>query len=341
MIPIYNGRKMSADAVASEPWGSAFLKELDLVVAANVFREETETFRTSDHQLGLRVAERCLPLDGAADSAFMGLVAMSAFSRNDDPEWQQAAETLAAMPRGHWQVWSDGQGFDIWCSNGMGAINGRSGNTFQSRSSRAPGLDGLEAYAATLSRIVYESRQRMRTEIASRTAELVSVEIGQTWKNVSILHQDWSNVAYMGRGLEDGTRKDAWRFRASRRGKKSDLLLNEAGVIAFLDLPWTMPEAYRTDDGVDRTTSLRERRVAAAQKAFDLASSDMAFDFAYGSKAPFTMDGDRLERDVFDGTSRVGSIAVDFVPGTDEIASSRYDPSRLIARNVAQSRAAA
>jgi hypothetical protein len=332
-IDIYNSTKPVAADLAGEPWGPAFLREMDLVVAANVFRNRLDRdFFAGYDPVGLRVAERCLPLDGGADPRFMGVVALSMYMQRDDPAWQEAARTLAAMPRGRWQIWSDGQGFDLFCATGQGRISTPSGSKFQLRRSRAPGLDLLHAYAAVLSRMVYEAHCRIGDEILARTVRDVDLKVGQTWKDKRIDGREWRNVKFTGIDDERFGGVRSWRFEVSRQGSRKTYFLKADSLRHLLDLPWIMPETYAVEDGVDRTTTLYERRSVAAQAAFDAMSPLFGFDSRHGSRAGFVQEGDRLERDVLEVDAVRGSFVVEFAAGTDVVEDASFVPGTAIAR---------
>jgi len=332
-IDIYNSRNPSAEDFAGETWAPAFLHEMDLVVAANVFRNRLDRdFFAGYDPVGQRVAERCLPLDGGADPRFMGVVALSMYTRHDDPAWQEAAQALAAMPRGHWQIWSDGQGFDLFASSGTGRICTPSGNKFLARRSRGPRLDLLNAYAAVLSRMVYQAHCRIGDEILARTVRDVDLKVGQTWKDKRIDGREWKNVKFTGVDDERFAGERAWRFEVSRQGSRKAYFLKGDSLRHLLDLPWIMPEQYVVDDGVDRTSSLYERRTIAANAAFDVASKDFGFDSHHGSRAGFVQEGDRMERDVLEIDAVRGSFVIDFVAGTDAVETASFVPGVPIAR---------
>lgn len=332
-IDIYNSRNDGVEDFAGEAWAPEFFREMDLVVAANVFRNRLDRdFFAGYDPVGLRVAERCLPLDGGAESRFMGVVALSMYTRHDDPAWQEAARALAAMPRGHWQIWSDGQGFDLFAASGTGRICTPSGNKFLTRRSRAPGLDLLNAYAAVISKMVYETHCRIGREILARTVRDVDLKVGRTWKDKRIDGREWKNVKFTGVDEERFPGERGWRFEVSRQGSRKAYVLREDSVRQLLELPWIMPEQYVVDDGVDRTSTLYERRTIAANAAFDVACGSFGFDSHHGSRAGFINEGNRLERDVYEIDVVRGSFVVDFEPGTDVIASSEYLPGRNVAR---------
>lgn len=332
-IDIYNSRKPSASDFSELPWGPVFLREMDLVVAANLFRSRTENdFYAGYDPVALRVAERCLPLDGDAQPRFAGVVALGMYTRRDDPAWQEAARGLAAMPRGHWQVWSDGQGFDVFAATGDGRITTGSGQKFTHRHSRSPGLDQLNAYAIVLSKMVYEAHTRIGHEILARTIRDVDLEVGRTWKDVEIDCRMWKNVRFVGTDDERYAGVRAWKFEVSRQGSRRSYFLKADALRVFLGLPWIMPEEYVTDDGIDRTSSLQERRTVAANEAFDEVAPGLGFDSRRGSRAAFVHEGDRLERDVFDGDRVTGSFVVRFVATTDEVLDAAFVPGRPIAR---------
>jgi len=332
-IDIYNSRKPTASDVSDLPWGPAFLREMDLVVAANVFRSRTESgFYAGYDPVALRVAERCMPLDGDAEPRFAGVVALSMYTRRDDPAWQEAARALAAMPRGHWQAWSDGQGFDVFAATGDGRITTGSGQKFSHRHSRSPGIDQQNAYAIVTSKMVYEAHCRIGQEILARTIRDVDLEVGRAWKDVEIDCRTWKNVRFVGIDDERYAGVRAWKFEVSRQGSRRSYFLKADALRVFLGLTWIMPEEYVVDDGIDRTSSLQERRTVAANEAFDEMAPGLGFDSRRGSRASFVQEGDRLERDVFDGDRVTGSFIVRFVADAHEILDAAFVPGRPIAR---------
>ncbi|QAY80325.1 hypothetical protein [Sphingosinicella sp. BN140058] len=343
--------RIEAAYLEGQPWGQAFLREMDLVIAANEFESICQGFVLYDAVLEQRVAAFCRPLDPTVEERFLGVISLEQLG--DEPAWmtlKRALASLAEQPRGHWAVYEQAGRFDSYMSNGVGGTDTASGEKFLSATPAAPNLSFDETFPHVYGYEVYKRRSRIRDEIITASAAAANVQPGRVFKDVRLSGATWSNVTFVGVMPNYFVgRTNAYKVRATRRGVRAhEFVLEPKAFFSIAKLQPVMPAAYVDDGNRARLQTVGERRGAAAQSLWDrLLSTDTSeasraealavFDRLatarfgpYASRASFRSEGDQMSRPAYetDGTDRPArshTFIVRFRPGSDVITSASIE----------------
>lgn len=338
-------KSLSKEDIQDLPWGAAFLREFDLVLAANVLHELERQSLLSDDLLGQRIAAFCQPLDLGLEPKFLGVAPIPEVpGQTQHASLQMMLDELAVYPRGHWAIIQQGDKFGAWMANGVGGISAPSGNKFNYSSPDAPGLNFEDHYAAVLSTMVYDQRNKVTQEIVDLALNNLNLVKDAKFKNMVFSGRTWTNVTYMGPSTNyyvGGS--SSYSLIATRPGVSPRRFRFESTPFMRLmgGVP-VMPDAYIDPDNENRLESLREKRSKAAQAVWNRLTADAPleermqvageFDRAdemefhrWGSGARFRVEGDIYYRTAYvsnedDGSPRY-TYTVTFAPGGDRIIS--------------------
>lgn len=320
--------RLSLDLLRGGSFGDAFVREFDLVVAANQFMAVRDGVTVYDNELGLRAAERCAPLDLGLRERFLGIRDVHPIPGAPHAEVEAATEFLMREPRGTWAVFRHhGGGYDSYMADGLGGVCGRTGRRFDMADPEHREINFLSTYAAMLGTPLYHRRDEMRREITRATFEASGAEPGKIARDVLLSGKRYDKVEYVGRDPahpKDGA--DGFGLRCSRRGVRTlQAWTNEAGYVAIFSPPAALPRAYADAFDEERTSSVTERRRPAAQAAYDrlVGEGEVTGVSNRGSKAPFRESGDTFTRAMLrEGDDEfMGTITITFARGSDAVVS--------------------
>jgi len=320
---------LSLDKITDTPWGDAFRREFELVVAANVFNSMQTGETLYNSVLDARLAYHCAPLDGGLKEEFLGVVAVG---QPKDGTWghvrAKIAETLADRPRGAWAVFEMDGKYDAYMADGHGGYGTESGHKFTYTGPDAPSLSFGNLYGAVLSWAEYKTRNRIKDEILAESFKAMDLQPGHAVKDAYMGGKQWSKIEFVKvlKGHYVGP-SDAVQVRCTRRGvKPKDFVMEPHAFIRVFNVPLALPEKYADPDNESRLTTLPEQRQIAADEAFkdEVATNPPANLSHYGSAAPFRAKGDVYTRSLYAGTgddfAKVGEFTVTFEPGSYVIA---------------------
>ena len=251
-------------------FGPDVLTELARVVGANVLHERLTGETVYDDQLTRRCAETCAPLDRGLRETFLGVIDVVPVPDAPYREIPEAVAVLNERPRGSWAIFRHGDGYHAYMANGLGGAACRTGLTFQARSPEAEGLTFLDSYAAVLGMACYEMRGRVNAEISLASFDAAGDLTGRTAADVRLRGKTWARVEILGPSPEiEMEGRPAVLARVTRRGVRAETLaLAPSTCVAILGLDPVLPQAYRAEDGIDRTRTLDERRLEVAKAAY-------------------------------------------------------------------------
>ena len=338
--------RLTRDYFLAQSWGPELVREFDLVIASNILDMLRAKGVLYNDLLDARIAAFCQPLDCDLDIKYLGLIDIPKIEGEMSYEThRRQLAKLANHPRGHWAIYHNGEGFDAWMSNGVGGTSTQSGHKFQHKQADHPFISFEGVYASAFSTMSYYRREEIENDIIFASVEAANLQVGDTFKHVHMKNRTW-NAIYLGTAPSPhDSNKIMFKIRASRRGvKTAEYLLDRRAIFGMLKIDLVMPEAYRDEGNTARCKSLFERRTEAAQGQWDrLIQPDISliermkvvgeFDRAdeaefnaWGSKAPFKVDGDRLYRTAYTQPSDVAgptyTYLVTFAPESDRIISS-------------------
>jgi hypothetical protein len=333
-----------ATHILDQDWGPAFVREFDLVIAANVHHEMKTREILTDVILAQRVASICRPFDLELREKFLGIVDVPlVVGETNHQTLKRLLQDLAQHPRGHWVIFRKNDKFDAWMSDGIGGTATASGEKFAFRDADSPHINFLSAYAAVFSAMIYHRRNAIYEEIAALSFERANITHGSTLKNVELMGKTWSKatlVAVLPNYYVGGT--SAYKFRLTRRGAKAkEIILERRDVFRIFEIEPILPAQYDDPGYQARHQSLHERRTDAAQFLWDRLTNPentiieqmkvlREFDRAdhvqfdrLGSKAPFKSEQDTFSRAAYrdpdPSKSPAFTYRVQFAPGNSDI----------------------
>jgi len=319
-------KRLSADNIKNEPWGPAFLQEMDAVIAQGEFQSLNDGVTLYNDVLNQRVGDYCAKFDLDLVENYLGIIDVNHQTFKYDDDFVELHENIIGAPRGTWAIFQLNGKYDAMMSDGVGGFGALTGRSFDSNSPVGRGLSFREQYGALLSWMIYNRRGEIRNRIIQYSASNAKVELGTIAKNVYMLGKTWSKVELI--SVKNAATPDGntlYEIKASRPGVKlSDKDISAEIFNRIFGVPPTLPLEFEKNDGVDRTLSLTERRIDAAQQAWE--SYDRIIGNAnlrYGSRAPFKQIGNDFTRTVYQGifpeVEAVGEFVVEFSPGSTEI----------------------
>jgi hypothetical protein len=321
--------RFEMEHVRELPWGAAYEREFDLVMAANVMNELRTGETVYNDQMNARLAERLSPLDGALEERYLGVIPVPP-SAEPYRRCDEILAKLAEAPRGHWAVLEMDGKYDAYMSDGIGGTATASGHKFQYSRPDAPRMNFRSLYGEVLSMAAYRRRETMEREITEATFASHRVAVGTTVDDVYMVQKRWKKATYLAPQVEGYPGKVL--VEARRPGVKATKLAVEPGsFVRLFKVPYAMPAAYEGAVIEERLKTLEERRIDAANQALtaELEASPVA------GIAPRTMPGywravgDVMECPIYLAADKPGSpsgrFAVTFAPGDVEVIESAMD----------------
>jgi hypothetical protein len=258
--------RLSREQIALTPWGAPYLRELDLMMAAN----ELASFETGrclyNRDFDEACAHRVMPLDGALELKRLADVRIP---KSEDPHRQYVVTeetirtTLRDAPRGYWAVFYDGQGYDAYISNGIGGVDTESGHKFQYRSANAPPFNDAALYATIISMITYLRRNQIRNAIIAESVKAAGIKPGTIATDKRLGSHTYSRVVFDGVevGYYSGS-GDAYRVTGHRRGvKPKSYIVTDAALSTLYDVAMVMPAQFDDAGNADRVIDIVKPRI--------------------------------------------------------------------------------
>lgn len=322
-------KKLDRETIGEAPWGSEFLKEVELVVAAAVLHEATTGKTVYDDELNKRVGDFARPLDEEMSEEFLGILEVPP---NEDAPFKRFDDVFAFVSRkqrGAWAILEADGKYDAIMSDGIGGLGRLPGTPFTYTSSKAPAFNARALYGGALGWLVYNERRRIRESLIEASVAAAAIEPGAVAKHVSIGSKDYTKIELV-RKIDDyyAGGGSAFELKGTRRGVRPvGLIVGPEVMMRAFAIPPVLPEGLRPYDGVDRTRSLMERRQAAGQKAWEMldGKDDVA---PLNTTGAFVADSDTLRRIVYKGEGDPepwGEFIVDFESGQDVVRDARIE----------------
>ena len=296
--------------IEAMPGGSEHAREFDLVIAANVLSSRQAKMVLFNDTLNHRVSSFCRPLDTALEPTFHGIISVKPEKERRLWEvFEELQKDLATKPRGHWAIFEQLDHFDVWISNGKGKTETLSGAKFAIDNPNHRLLTFENYHPALYRHAVYYRQDEIEREICEFSIASSGIHQGSRFKNLTLNGVTWSNLEYLGAQTNNDGKPPYYPVRCTRRGVSArEFRLSASQFMRLLDLPYFMPPEYEDPHNNQRLSSLHERRVQAAQNAWDKirreqaevceASGEMDDPHfcSYASRAPFRYDGDVYSR---------------------------------------------
>jgi hypothetical protein len=326
-------RHILRENVEGEPWGTAFLRELDLVVAANVVASDQARTTLYEDQLAARIAARCRPLDRAYREEFLGVVPVPQTAER----WRRVEEALKPLlsrPRGAWAILEMDGGYDVYMANGLGGYGTPSGNKFTYQSRHAPALTADTGYASCLSYMAYRARHALQDRLDEERLDRIDIAPGTVFRDVYMNGKTWNRVTFLGEFLGERGRRVVHLERARRGVRTERVETGRSFKQALAPTRYEMPADLDDADNPSRVSTLGERRHESAQASYEGLAGRIAQRgelSPLGSKGAFLRDGpDRLVRPTYRGLGahavRTGTVEVSFESGTDAVSNVVWTP---------------
>lgn len=241
-------RKITRELIAAKPWGEKFLREMDLVIAANIVEAFKSHQTLYNDLLNNHIATLVAPLDEERVPLKLDVIEVP---ESDQPykRLDKVLEPFKDLPRGHWAVLKMDDKYDAYMADGYGGIGTQSGYKFQNNSASAPDLNEIALYASVLSYMIYDRRNEIENAIWEHTFQEADIKPGQKFKNMPINGRE-SNVTFerIIRGYYVG-KTDAVEVSATRRGVSAKNFVMPVGQFARkLDGEPVLPPEF-VDDG--------------------------------------------------------------------------------------------
>lgn len=260
-------RKITREAIAAEPWGEAWLREMDLVIAANVLESLRSGKTVYSSELRGKLAERCAPLDGGLEERKLTMIRVEP----DEKEWRRvprALEELKGLPRGHWAVLEKDGRYDAYMSDGCGGVATESGHKFTNGRPDAGDLSFLPLYGNVLGYIAYMRRSQIENEIMEHSFRQSGIAPGHVVRDAWIGGKRYSKIEFL--RLREGYyvgQGDAVEVRMTRRGVKAvEKVMPVASFAQLAGVVPVLPPVYDDPGNAERLVA-GFRPSAEAEKA--------------------------------------------------------------------------
>ncbi len=255
------GKDLDIAYVSARPWGAAYLREHDLMIAANEFAAAQTGQALYNAEFDRACAARLLPLDGECEMRRLETVEVPLRDTSRDQHTATQAtirSVLGGAPRGHWAVFRVGDCHDAYVSNGLGGIATESGKKFTYRSDNAPAFRDVEMYAHVLGMMNYLRRNEIRNAIIAHSVASAQVAVGTGVRDVALKGKTWSRVEYAGirAGYYSGG-GDAYTVTARRRGvAPTGFIVADAVLMRIFGIAHVMPPAFEDAGNAERVLDI-------------------------------------------------------------------------------------
>ena len=327
---LINGKKLHISDMQNNDKDKRLLREIELICAVG----ELEALRSGatlyNDQLDLRIGDILVDMDDEVSFNCAGVFEVESSSCD-------AAKSIATMltttPRGTYVILKsmgggyDGiprrLGYDGWMSDGKGHLASHSGHKFTLQNKDAFRLSERSLYSQIWSKISYDLRNHIRSQIEKATADAAAAQfLGQKIARENYLRGiSWTSIT-LEEILPDENR---FAIKVTKRGASKRYKVDAAALTNLLPIVYTLPDEYSDPGNTARRLSLPEQRIAAAKKAWDEFQEQTGFE----ANTPlydesFRVNGDRYTYGLKRTVSRnpytyedAGTFIVDFAPGTD------------------------
>lgn len=260
--------KIRRESVAREPWGEAYLREMDLVIASNIIEALRLGKTLYNDMLNLAVAERCLDLDGGYREERLDIVDVPENAEAPYKALPDAQAFLKELPRGHWAVFRKDGKYEAYMSDGFGGLGVQSGLNFTSNSAYSKAFDPVQLYSHVVSYMVYERRYELLQEIIEFSCAQATVTPGDTFANVYLKGKTYPKMEFL--GMDQSGESSGYLVKATRRGVRPIYVtLDASSFHSLARLDTILPPEYDDPDNAHRLSS--ELRATAAAPALGRA----------------------------------------------------------------------
>ena len=330
---LVNGPSLKIADLEGSDHDRRLLREIELVCAVG----ELESIRSgnllTNDQLNLRIGDILCEMDDEVEFVCAGVFDIESATCEAA---KTLADTLSAAPRGTYAILRsmgggyDGipkrLGYDGWMSDGKGHLASHSGHKFTIQNLDSFRISERSLYSQIWSNVSYNLRDIARKEIQKATSEAAASQfLGQKIARENYIQGiTWTSIT-----LEEVLPDEArFAIKVTKRGASRRFKVDAAALSILLPVVHVLPGKYESSGNAERRLSLPERRIAAAKRAWDdhhertgLTANTPLYDES------FRVAGDRysysLKRTIGRGPytfEEVGTLNVDFVPGTDAVA---------------------
>jgi hypothetical protein len=256
-----NRKPLTRETIAAAAWGAGYLRELDLMVAANELASRTSGNPLYNDPFDLACARRLAPLDG--DLTIERLPDVVVPIADDAQDQHRRTDeivqaTLQGRPRGHYAVFRLADRFHAYISNGAGGIEAADGRTFDSASASAPRFDHDALYVRLISMMIYLRRNQIGSAIIAHSITAAGLLSGRTVTDATVGGKVWSRVVFdktMSGYYSGGG--DAYRVVCHRRGVKPlAMILDSRNLQDLFGVPAVMPAVYDDPGNADRVLDI-------------------------------------------------------------------------------------
>ncbi len=260
-----NARDFQIHHTAGTPWGAAFVRELDLMIAANEMASKIshEPLYNSPfhHALGLRLAA----LDGGAE--LKRLPDVDLVTSGDEITHHREVNalidaTLLDKPRGNWAVFKlsgpEGDRYDAYVSNGCGRAETEACVKFIYSRNTVPAFDDHVMYGHTLSAWAYRRRIEIANRIEEHCVTAAELQVGREVRDIEMNGKTFSRIAYAGpeKGYYSGG-GDKYRVIGRRAGvKPTSYLVDPPMLRRFFGIPLVMPPEFDDAANAERVIDI-------------------------------------------------------------------------------------
>lgn len=234
---------------AGTPWGGAFVREFDLMVAANEMASAETGLPLYNAAMNEALGARLAALDGGADLRRLPdiEVSLTGDAHTHHREIRDAIDAaLAERPRGNWAVIKAGDRYDAYVSNGCGQVESEACEKFIYTRPTVAAFNDTTMYGHTLSMWAYRRRTQIRNRIEAHSFDTAGLQVGREVKDIEMNGKRFSRIAYAGveKGYYSGG-GDKYRVVGRRPGAKPTQYLVDAPVLRrFFGIPLAMPPEY-------------------------------------------------------------------------------------------------
>jgi hypothetical protein len=247
--------KIKREDIVASAWGEAFLREMDLIIAANEYASLLSGKTLYNDVLDEHIASLCMPLDQGLDLQQLPTIAVDVDAEHPWKEVPAALKALEGLPRGHWAVFEKSGRYDAYMSDGHGGTGSHAGHKFTYLAPTAPRLNPIGLYGQVMSMIIYLRRNQIQNRICEYSFEAADLKPGFTIKGDSyvggkkyskVVFDELKHGYYVGGG-------DAISLSLTRQGAKpKETIVSPAGFARLANLDLVMPPEFDEPDLADR-----------------------------------------------------------------------------------------
>lgn len=258
--------KLTYADMAAQTWGAAYLREFDLIIAANELASMRSGELLYNDPFNKILAGRLVALD--QDLVLQRLPDVEIPQDSEEPWKAQKTAingTLGGTPRGTYAVFRSGETYDAYMSDGFGGITGR-GSYTSKKTADAAAHDEIELYAHVISMMAFLHRSAVRNAIIQHSCKMANILPGREIQNVTLQGKTFSRVVFekteVGYFVGKG---DAYIVRGHRRGAKPTGYRIESGtLLRIFNIDLVMPAEFADAGNEARIVDFVKPRAKAA-----------------------------------------------------------------------------